>query len=1039
MKVKKRHFFKLFLPLAMLLVVGALVIDQAHYRSDLAVYRARELANLRGQQETISSHLLRIASDLDFLTNLDGFKALAASDPGAFPESLKQELVAFSEARQIYDQIRFLNAQGMEQLRIDKTGTNAVAIAREKLQDKSGRYYYLKAIGLPPGSLYVSPFDLNMEQGAIEKPLNPVIRFSSPVYDENNQCCGIIVLNYLGQLLLDDIRPAINGRISQSIMLLNPEGYWLKGLRADDEWGFILPSRAMRRMSEQFPEAWQKIAVGRSDHLDTATGTLTFLTFDPFQKIRRSYPGRSLVLEESAWTLVSLLPKAAIQVEIRPFRKALLSGTLVLLAALAAGVWVLLRARSGQRYSQRHLHDAEIKIDQLKESLTSGYVAIDQNGRIIEFNEAYRKIFGYETSELMKLSWQDLTLEKSQGLEAKIFSEQVFTRGYSDIYEKECVRKDGSIVPVEKRAFITKDRHGKVSSIWAIVNDISDRRKYEEQLLLLASVFDNTIEGIAITDTSGTIQEVNPGFTSITGYSAAEAVGKNPSILKSQHHTPEFYREMWQQLKKNGSWAGEIWNRRKNGEVYPERLSINAIKDNHGNTTHYVSVFYDITDIKRGEDQLRYLAYHDALTDLPNKQLFNDRLETALAHARRTGIKAAVLFLDLDNFKNINDTISHNIGDRFLRHVAGVLQGCLREEDTVARLGGDEFIMLLPEISSERDAFEVAQRVLNALKQPFSIDDIELFTGISIGISIFPDDAADAETLAKNADLAMYKAKASGKNTYRLFSEHMNSEVSRRIDIENSLRRALDRQEFELYYQPKVDLKRNIIDGCEALIRWRKEDQLISPAEFIPIAEETGLIIPIGEWVLREACSKARYWQLEGFPIQVSVNLSPRQFQQKNLVSMISDVLAATNLSPTLLELEVTEGIVMENITEAVSTLGLLRDWGISFAIDDFGTGYSSMQYLKQLPLDALKIDRTFIKDLPDDESDTAIATATLHMAHSLGLKVVAEGVETVAQLAFLKQLNCESGQGYLFSRPVDADSFLTLMKEGLLPTPKVA
>ncbi|MDH4317064.1 MAG: EAL domain-containing protein [Desulfobulbaceae bacterium] len=573
---------------------------------------------------------------------------------------------------------------------------------------------------------------------------------------------------------------------------------------------------------------------------------------------------------------------------------------------------------------------------------------------------------------------------------------------------------------------------GETDTYYLYGQDITERKAYEEQLLLLASVFENSVEGITITDKDGNIEKVNPGFTAITGYNPSEVIGKNPRILKSDRHDADFYEVMWKNIKEKGFWSGEIWNRKKNGESYPERLSITVIKDRHGTVSHYVSVFYDISEIKRGEEQLRYQAYHDALTGLPNRQLFIDRLEMSLAHAKRASTPLAVLSLDLDNFKNINDTLGHNTGDIFLQKVADLLQNCCRADDSVARLGGDDFIMLLPEIIDENEVVTKAKMVMDTLSQPIIIGTDQLFAGVSIGITIYPTDGADAQTLIKNADMAMHRAKETGKHRYQLFTESLNDKVTRRIRLENDLRRGLEQKEFEVHYQPRINLKSGGIEGNEALLRWsRKTGGSISPMEFIPAAESTGLIVPLGSWVLQTACAQTKQWHDLGYPLSVSVNLSPRQFHQKGLEKVIVDILAQTGLPAHYLELEITESILMDNVSKTIELLESLRRIGIRFSIDDFGTGYSSLQYLKQLPIDALKIDRTFVMELPYNEDDVAITSATISMARSLGLHVVAEGVETASQLEFLRTVGCEQIQGYFFSKPVEAATIQDYLQQG--------
>ena len=511
--------------------------------------------------------------------------------------------------------------------------------------------------------------------------------------------------------------------------------------------------------------------------------------------------------------------------------------------------------------------------------------------------------------------------------------------------------------------------------------EIEDRKEYEKQMILAASVFENTIEGIVITDSEGIIQRVNKAFTTITGFKPEEAIGKNPRILKSDRHDPAFYEEMWASLITRGMWEGEIWNRRKNGETYPEWLSINAIKGSEGKTIHYVALFHDITDIKRSEEQLRYQANYDALTGLPNRQLFNDRLKMAITHASRNELPLGVLFIDLDDFKNVNDSQGHYFGDLLLKQVAERLTACCREEDTVARLGGDEFLLLAQFIRKEEPAAtRLAERIIESFKKPFTLGDKQIYVNASIGITIYPNDGNDIETLVKNADVAMYRAKGQGKNQFRLFTDVMNREVMRRIALGNDLRGGLEREEFMVYYQPKVNIQTGIVSGMEALVRWnRLKKEMVPPGEFISLAEDNGVIFPLGEWVLSTACRQAGEFGVACHrDLCVAVNLSVKQFRQENLVAMIRETLNKTGLSPNLLTIEITENIVISDIEATIKTLKLLKELGIHVSIDDFGTGYSSLSYLKKMPLSELKIDKSFVDDTPDDADSCAIVKMIL-------------------------------------------------------------
>ncbi|MCX5875969.1 MAG: EAL domain-containing protein [Deltaproteobacteria bacterium] len=599
--------------------------------------------------------------------------------------------------------------------------------------------------------------------------------------------------------------------------------------------------------------------------------------------------------------------------------------------------------------------------------------------------------------------------------------------------EHRVIRQDGTLRVVHEQGEVEFDASGQAVRMFGTTQDITLLKHSEQQLTLAARVFDNSIEGITVTDAFGVIQSVNRGFTHITGYAPEEAVGNKPSILKSDRHDAAFYQAMWQTLLATGRWEGEIWNRRKNGEVYPEWLNITAITDDFGQTSHHVAVFHDMSEIRGIEEKLHFQANHDALTSLPNRTLMLDRLAVAIGHAQSQKRLVAVLTLDLDNFKHVNDSLGHTVGDVLLQQVAERLKKCVAPDITVARLGGDDFAILIEQLASEQEAVRVAQTIIAAFAAPFNLAVYETVVTISVGISFFPADGADADTLLKNAELAMYRAKEEGKNTYQMFTKAMNAQVVHRLSLENSLRKALDRKEFLVYYQPKVSLVTGRIVGMEALVRWRAADgRLISPLDFIPLAEETGLIIPIGELVLRQACLDTKGWLRDyNDRLALSVNLSPRQFMQQDLLATVTAIIAETGFPSDRLELEITESAVMAHEEAAIILLRKIKEMGVRLALDDFGTGYSSLQYLRKLPFDTLKMDRSFVIDLPEDQSSAAIAITILTLAKSLWMEVVAEGVETVEQLEFLRSHKCGEIQGFLFSPPVPAEAFAAMLRDG--------
>lgn len=578
--------------------------------------------------------------------------------------------------------------------------------------------------------------------------------------------------------------------------------------------------------------------------------------------------------------------------------------------------------------------------------------------------------------------------------------------------------------------FITKPIH------WAILRN---RVRYllreieaERELYLASSVYKNTNEGIVVTDPSAIIQSINPAFTRITGYDAEEVMDKNISLVKSGRHDKAFYVKFWNTLKETGSWQGEFWNRHKNGTIYPQWLNISAIHGPDGAVCKYVGVFSDLTIIKESEENLLYLLGHDPLTDLPNRHLIHERLIFTLGEAKSKKSMVALLLLDLDRFKVINDTMGHDVGDRLLILVGKRISETLSIQNTLGRMGGDEFCVIMPELSHTQDAGHMARCLLGLFSKPFIIEEMEYFVGVSIGIGVFPLDGDDVKTLVKNTDAAMYHAKEQGRNNFQFYHDALNTDAMAHMLMEGNLRNALEKDEFLMYYQPQMDLKTGALIGAEALIRWIHPVQgMVSPGEFIPLAEETGLIIPIGSWALETACKQSQTWWQAGFlPIQVAVNLSGIQFKQPDFTDLVIGVLEKTQLDSQWLELELTESIAMGDLEGTQSKLNVLSNAGIKLAIDDFGTGFSSLSYLKRFPIDTLKIDQSFVRNCTENSEDAAIIRTFIGLAHSLGMKVVAEGVETKEQLKFLHDQNCNEIQGYYYGRPVPAKDFAEFMKK---------
>jgi len=610
-----------------------------------------------------------------------------------------------------------------------------------------------------------------------------------------------------------------------------------------------------------------------------------------------------------------------------------------------------------------------------------------------------------------------------------------FTRPIQKLQEvMTAMQTDGNLS--RRVTVVSQDEIGCMASAFNSLADslqksVSEVKANQEQMKLSAQVFVNSMEAIVITDLQNNIIQVNKAFTDITGYSWDEAVGNNPRILKSGKHDRNFYQTMWETLLKTGSWQGEMIDRRKNGEVYPKWLSITVVRNDDGEITNYIALFSDITERKASYDRIQHLAHFDALTNLPNRTLLNDHLDMAIAVAKRSHNQLAILFLDLDRFKIVNDSLGHHAGDLLLQIVSARLLACIRETDTVARLGGDEFIILLNSIQEPSDSAYVAQKVVDSISLPFMLDGNEVNIGTSIGIGIFPENGSDTPTLIKNADAAMYHAKEIGRNNFQFFSSVMNDKAFERLTIENDLRRALKRDEFFLLYQPQIDTLSGKVIGAEALVRWQHPVRgLVPPFDFIPLAEKCGLIVPLGEWVLKTACAQNKAWQDAGLPqVLMAVNIAAQQFKQNDFKKLLIQTLEQTGLSPDCLELEITESAIMDNAESMLETLHSLKSIGLGLSIDDFGTGYSSLSYLKHFPINKLKIDRSFILDITEDRSSCAIIQTIISLGHNLNLKVIAEGVETNEQLASLKKLGCDEIQGYYYSRPISPEDFFTFAK----------
>lgn len=646
--------------------------------------------------------------------------------------------------------------------------------------------------------------------------------------------------------------------------------------------------------------------------------------------------------------------------------------------------------------------------------MTPHFVATtNRDGKVLYYNSAAGKL---------------LDLEEREDISHVLHNDAFCTAIREGFWQGETVvvNHEGKETPISQVVIAHKTDTGNVEYFSTIARDISKQKKIGEQERLAANVLQNIIEGVVITDPNSHIVSVNRAFTDVTGYEEYEVIGKKPSILSSGKHDKQFYKVMWQDLLEHGFWKGEVWNRHKNGNHYLQKLTISAVKDDQGKTAYYVSLIEDITKKKELEEQIAFQAFHDSLTKLPNRYSFNKILEEKIQSIHG---EIAILLLDLDRFKRVNDTLGHHGGDQLLCAVAERLVRKVGNKGLVSRLSGDEFIMIFPDFT-EREALAESNGLLEELRHSFFIGQHEFFIGGSIGISIFPKDGTDVETLFKKADHALYRAKELGRNNAQLYHELNGQQLTELATLENSLHRALEQDQFELYYQPQLDLRSGKVVGVEALIRWNHPEQgIISPMHFIPIAEDMGIIHILDELVLRKACNQVVAWSQQGFePIRISINVSMLNFNKNDIVTRILTTIEETRVNPEQIVLELTESAVMNNPDMTVHVLSSLKDKGIAIALDDFGTGYSSLGYLKRLPIDLLKIDRSFIRDITEEDRNAALVGTIIHLAKSLNLKVVAEGVETEEQLQLLLNYGCDEIQGYYMSKPLPKKDFEALM-----------
>ena len=689
----------------------------------------------------------------------------------------------------------------------------------------------------------------------------------------------------------------------------------------------------------------------------------------------------------------------------------------------AAQVLVIMQDITLQNKLRQKTAETDSNIHAIMEHVPDGIITINSQGIIETFNSAACKLFGYELEDVIGKNIKILMPEQFS------FLHDGYISNYLEFGNKNCLgvgfrelegkHKNGTTFPIDLS--INEMAIGDKKKFIGIVRDISEKHKAEARMKVLSTALEQTADAIMITDNRGNIEYVNTGFVKTTGFKRPDIKNKTPNILNSGKQTRAFYQNMWNTINSGNVFRDVVINKKKDGTLYYEEKTITPLLDDDDNITHFISSGKDITERMMTQERLHYLAHHDILTDLPNRLLFMERLTHALSRGQWGNRYVALLFLDLDRFKNINDTLGHYVGDELLQLTAKRLSGCVREGDLVSRVSGDEFAILLEDIANLRDIPKLVNNVLNALANPFVIQNRELHVTTSIGVAVYPKDTLDPHELLQFADVAMYRAKAKGRNNFHLYTADLNSMTEETLLLENQLRKALDREEFELHYQPQVNLKNNCIAGMEALLRWNNPIRgKLLPDQFIYMLEETGLIIPVGNWVISAACKQLHQWREQGLSdISISINVAPRQLSNPGFFTLIRDNLEKYQLSPKLLNIEITESTLMENEESTTQTIVDICNHGISLVMDDFGTGYSSLSYLRRFPITTVKIDKSFIADVPKDEEDCALTRATISLCEIMNQKVVAEGVENQEQLNFLSKYGCHIVQGFYISEPL--------------------
>ena len=1041
-----RRLLLMMLPIILLIGVSmytifSLELSRRHNSSARQAHEAVAIAT-----ESIGRTIQDTSRDLRYLADETALIQVLDNPSEKNLSTLAADWISFSLNKQMYDKIRWIDESGNERLRINYAQGRPIRVPYSELQDKSKRYFFADVFKLNAGEIFVSPLDLNVERGEIEIPYKPTIRLGMPIFDSKGRKRGILLINYLASDLLNAFEKSFRSN-KLTGWLVNLDGYWLKSDKPEEEYAFMF-GKTEATMAARFPNAWAQIQSADAGAFVTKSGLWTFETVSPLLESQKTSTGSSDIFAASTsqldsrkylWKAVLLMPMSEYNSGILAFTLQISGVALVILLLFFIGVWRLVQAQLVEEGMRNHLEqlvqarteelsqaydnlsEREVRLSTLIQSIPDLIWVKNQDGVYLACNSAMERLFGTSKENIIGKSAEAFVGPE----QSKIFHADDLAAAASEkplLVEEWLTFPDGHRALFEVAKVAMRKSTGELVGIIGVGRDITERKQAEERLKLAALVSDNTSQAIMVTDANGMIIAVNPGYERITGYTEAEVVGKNPSILSSGRQDKAFYQAMWHALNTSGHWEGELWNKRKNGEIYPAWITINAIRNEEGTIERYVELCSDLTKKKQAEDLIFQQAHFDTLTGLPNRRMFLEKLEHEITTGHHLGLPIALMILDLDHFKDINDTLGHDVGDVLLNEASDRLKSCVRETDTVARSGGDEFTVILSAIEDIARVERVAQNILHRIAEPFRLGDELVHVSASLGVAMYPDDATSAEDLLKCADQAMYAAKKEGRNRRYYYMPAMQESAQTKLRLMNDLRTALSDRQFMVLYQPIVDLSSGEIYKAESLIRWNHPVRgMISPGQFITLAEEIEVIVDIGNWMFREAAQQVSQWRTKFNPnFQVSVNMSPVQFRNaglshKNWVHYLNTL----GIPGEGIVIEITEGLLMEASEPIMKQLLEFRDAGMEVALDDFGTGYSSLSYIKKFDIDYLKIDQSFVRNLTPHSSDLALCEAIIVMAHKLGIKVIAEGVETQLQRDLLVQAGCNFGQGRLFSMPL--------------------